>query len=75
MQLAPVPVFLVYDGFEMDIRAEELYERVLSLNDQTPASIIHLNAFLRACMVKRNVADPKPLVDQPTFLAMPPSAA
>eukprot|EP00957_Ditylum_brightwellii_P151910 11568300-Ditylum_brightwellii.AAC.1 len=23
MQLAPVPVFLVYDGFEMDIQAEE----------------------------------------------------
>eukprot|EP00957_Ditylum_brightwellii_P139762 10650549-Ditylum_brightwellii.AAC.1 len=27
MQLAPVPAFLVYDSFEMDIRAEELYKQ------------------------------------------------
>eukprot|EP00957_Ditylum_brightwellii_P154685 11773042-Ditylum_brightwellii.AAC.1 len=55
MQLALLPAFLVYNSFEMDIRVEELYEWVLSLNDQTPAS-----TFLRACMVKRNVTDPKP---------------
>eukprot|EP00957_Ditylum_brightwellii_P067747 5142277-Ditylum_brightwellii.AAC.1 len=27
MQIAAIPAFLVYNGFNMDLRAEEVYER------------------------------------------------
>ena len=68
MQCAPIPAFLVYDGFNQDIQAEVLYERVLSVDNQELAMIIHCKNFLRACMVQRNIPDPKPHVTATTFM-------
>jgi hypothetical protein len=68
IQIAPIPAFLVYDGFNKDLTAEELFERVLSLNDQTEESIIHCKTFLRACCVSRNLADPKQFCAIDAFL-------
>eukprot|EP00957_Ditylum_brightwellii_P192134 14625813-Ditylum_brightwellii.AAC.1 len=75
MQISPLPAFLVYNGFEKDIHMEELYERVLGLDDHTEPYVVHCLNFLWACMVKRNVNDPKPFVDPTVFMAMPLSEA
>ena len=68
MQIAPIPAFLVYDGFNKDLSAEEIYERVLSVEDQNDASVVHCRAFLRACCVSRNLPDPKQFCSIDTFL-------
>jgi hypothetical protein len=68
MQCSPIPPFLVYDGFEQDIRAEVIYERVLSLDTQDLPMIQHCRNFLRACMVQRNIPDPKPHISATTFM-------
>eukprot|EP00957_Ditylum_brightwellii_P064845 4919553-Ditylum_brightwellii.AAC.1 len=75
MQIAPLPAFLLYNGFEADLQAEELYEQVLSLNNQAEDYIMHAQNFLRTCLVKRNVNDPKTFVDPAVFMSTAPSAA
>eukprot|EP00957_Ditylum_brightwellii_P023441 1769081-Ditylum_brightwellii.AAC.1 len=36
IQIAAIPPFLAYDGLNNNLKANEMYERLLSLNDQTP---------------------------------------
>eukprot|EP00957_Ditylum_brightwellii_P081553 6204199-Ditylum_brightwellii.AAC.1 len=72
MQLAPVPAFLVYDGFLTDLQAEEVYECLLSLTDQTPTWLSHAKVFLCTCIVKQNTRDPTAHIDQTTYLCMAP---
>eukprot|EP00957_Ditylum_brightwellii_P166141 12648864-Ditylum_brightwellii.AAC.1 len=71
IQIAPLPAFLVYNRFEKGICAEELYERVLSLDDHMEPYFVHFLNFLRAYMVKRNVNNPKPFANPMVFVAMP----
>ena len=71
MQLAPIPSFLVYDGFNKDLMAEEVYERVLSLEDQDNPMIQHCKNFLRSCTVARNLPDPKPYCHSSAFITQP----
>eukprot|EP00957_Ditylum_brightwellii_P127019 9683334-Ditylum_brightwellii.AAC.1 len=47
IQIATIPAFLVYNGFSMDLRTEEVYERVLILDEQTPEWVAHTKDFLR----------------------------
>jgi hypothetical protein len=74
MQLAPIPTFLIYDGFNKDISAEKLYERILSIANQNNDMIIHCKKFLRACMVLRNQPDSKPHTAPSHFMATPSPA-
>ena len=60
MQVAPIPTFLVYDGFNKDLEAEEIYERLLSVNEQENDMIKHAKKFLRACTVPKNAPDANP---------------
>jgi hypothetical protein len=69
LKIAPIPAFLVYDGFNKDLSAEEIYERVLSLEDQEEESITHCRNFLRACCVSRNLPDPKQFCAIDSFLS------
>jgi hypothetical protein len=71
MQLAPIPTFLVYDGFNKDLSAEEVYERVLSLDDQENQMVQHCKNFLRSCTVARNIPDPKPHCPNSDFITAP----
>lgn len=34
LQMAPIPLFLVINRFEDDLRVDEIYERILSLDNQ-----------------------------------------
>ena len=65
MQLAPIPAFLVYDGFHTNLDAAEVYERVLNMaNTNDIACFSHLKNFLLACMNAHNVGDNKPWIAQ-----------
>ena len=68
MQCAPIPSFLVYDGFNNDLEAEVIYERILSIDNQDLPMIIHCKNFVKACLVQRNIPDPKPHVSPTTFM-------
>eukprot|EP00957_Ditylum_brightwellii_P009034 682768-Ditylum_brightwellii.AAC.1 len=73
MQIAAIPAFLVYDGFNTDLRAEEVYEWVIGLDDHTPEWVEHTKAFLKACVVKNLVSKDKPYVDNEIFHQLTPS--
>eukprot|EP00957_Ditylum_brightwellii_P084145 6396549-Ditylum_brightwellii.AAC.1 len=75
MQIAAIPAFLVYDGFNTDLRAEEVYEWVISLDDQTPEWVVHTKAFLKVCVVKNLVSKDKPYMDNKNFLRLTPQEA
>ena len=39
--MTPIPSYIAMDGFEEEIRVEDLYKRILSLSDQTEKWLIH----------------------------------
>ena len=71
MQLAPIPTYLVYDGFEEDLDAAIIYERLRAC--QHPSEMLnHAIAFLRSCMIgKWRLDDNKPFTSPASFTAMP----
>ena len=73
MKLAPIPAYLVYDGFNTNLDAAEIYERVLSMDDHDTPTYAHLKHFLLACLNAHNAPDHKPWVPH-EFLLQPPSA-
>ena len=75
MQLAPIPAFLVYDGFHRNLDASEVYERVLNMeNTNDIACFSHLKNFLLSCMNAHNAGDNKPWISQ-EHLMQPISAS
>lgn len=77
MQIAPIPAFLVYDGFGKDLDAIEVYERVLSVRECRECDMFaHLRAFLRTCLITHNNSKvPRPFVKNDTFFKAPPQHA
>ena len=70
--LAPIPVYLVYDGFENDLDAAMVYERLLT-TAQTGPMIDHARQFLCSALVGPFRAnDKKPFVPAAEWLTMPP---
>eukprot|EP00957_Ditylum_brightwellii_P196406 14965069-Ditylum_brightwellii.AAC.1 len=63
MQITPLHAFLLYNGFEADLQAKELYKRVLSLDNQANPYMTDAQIFLHTCLIKRNVNNPKTFVD------------
>jgi hypothetical protein len=74
MRIAPIPAYLVYDGFTSNLDAAEIYERVLGLENQDSPTYIHLKSFLLSCLNAHNAPDRKPWVPH-EVLCQPPSAA
>ena len=64
-KIAPIPAYLIYDGFHSNLDAAEVYERVLSVEalDYNPM-IVHLKDFLLACMGAHYAADQTPWTSQ-----------
>ena len=72
MQLAPVPPFLVYDGWNSDLEAADVYERILHLEDTEGIEMfLHLKHFLLSCLSTHNAGDAKPYVNHTTLLTTP----
>ena len=59
-KIAPIPPYLVYDGFGNDLDAAEVLERVLGSADTNTSVFTHLKEFLRAVLTSQNNRDPKP---------------
>jgi hypothetical protein len=50
MRIAPIPAFLVLDGFTSDVHAAELLERIASVENTDGEMYTHLKNFLLACL-------------------------
>ena len=46
MQIAPIPLYFVYDGFDNDLDAACVLERVMSVSPTETDGIKHLKKFL-----------------------------
>jgi hypothetical protein len=68
MQIAPIPPFLVYDGFGKDLNAALIYERILFTDRDGLPLYQHAKQLLLACLSKHNAADPKPYIAQRLLL-------
>lgn len=75
IKIAPVPAYLVYDGFEQDLDAAMVYERLMDCQHDSPTRT-HALKFLRSCMIGGwRARDNKPFVSQETFFATVPAQA
>ncbi len=71
MKFAPIPAYLVYDGFNEDIPAALVYERLRECQHQG-LWLDHALKFLRACLIgNHRMNDPKPYVDVSFFRDSP----
>ena len=75
VQLVPIPAFLVYDGFDKNLDAAEIYERVLSLDDHQQPVFDHLKKFLRALVVQHNQNSTTPALTPETLMQPMPNEA
>ena len=75
MQIAPIPAFLILDGFTQDLCAAELLERIMGLADTTGEMFTHLKNFLLAVLTGHNLGDHSPRIAQPLLMAQVPADA
>ena len=69
LQVAPVPPYLVYDGFQHDLDAADLLERIIGMTNDTVSDMrTHLESFLRACLTAQNVMDNKSYMSLEAFV-------
>jgi hypothetical protein len=75
MQIAPIPSFLILDGFHQDIDAAELIERIRSLDDNDGEMLQHAINFLAACLTGHNIGDNTSRLSQNVLInPIPPEA-
>ena len=75
MKIAPCPAYFLYDGFNTDLDAAMVYERLMDCQHPSPM-LTHALTFLRSCMIGGwRQADTKLYVEQHTFFAMLPQKA
>jgi hypothetical protein len=67
---APIPAFLVLDGFMSDVNAAELLKQIASFDNTDREMYTHLKNFLRACLTSHNQGDNCPCLD-PNHLFTP----
>ena len=70
-----MPPYFVYDGFEGNLDAGIVYERLLQHNDVENEMISHLKFFLRACLSPPNAGDEMLYVDTTVFSSTPAAQA
>jgi hypothetical protein len=62
MCLAPIPANIVYDGFEGDLDAALVLERLMSIDVDNSDMLTNVQTFLLACLTSQGQNDPKPYV-------------
>ncbi len=80
MKMAPIPAFLVYDGFDSQLDAADIYERLIFLKQnniiQEEGDLFqHLKEFLLACLQSHTQANPSPSIAMEDLMAPPSIAA
>ena len=75
MKIAPIPAYFVWDGFNQDLEAAQLYERLMDSQEESTMKE-HVQDFLRTCMIGnwRN-NDEKPFTSAAKFYGMLPREA
>ena len=73
MQIAPIPAYLVYDGFNQDLHAGLVLERLFSIETEGIEMFTHLKCVLLACLSAHSQGDHKPYIAQ-QHLLNPPAA-
>ena len=75
LKIAPIPAYFVYDGFDGDLNAADVYERIMD-SAATDAMMAHARGFLRSALVGRyRSTDTKPFVSGTEWRTMVPIAA
>jgi len=75
MRIAPILAHLVFDGFDTDLDASMVYERLMDIHDRTPM-VDHALKFIKACMVGGwRIDDIKPYIPRNKFFGMVHSMA
>ena len=75
LKIAPIPTYFVYDGFEGELNAADVYERVLD-SAETNAMMDHVQSFLRSALVGPfRSTDVKPFVSRDAWFTTAPIAA
>jgi hypothetical protein len=75
LRIAAIPTYLVYDGFNKDLDAAEVYERVMDCQEASDMRT-HALAFLRSCMIGGwRLNDAKPFIATDQFYGMVPPEA
>ena len=75
MMIAPIPAYLVYDGFTEDLDAADVYERLMSIDTSQNGMYHHLEYFLLACLSSHHLADSKPFAPSIEFMTQVPEEA
>ena len=75
MQVAPIPLYFVYDGFDADLDGVCVLERVIAVNPTETDAMTHLKQFLRACLTSHNAQDKKPYSGGTEISAAPSTLA
>jgi len=75
LQIAPIPAYFIYDGFETDLDATLVYERIICHCTGEIDMITHLKRFLRSCVTAHNAGDAKPYVDTAALSSAPSTNA
>ena len=57
MQIAPILAYFVYDGFQQDLDAALIYERLMNHSTTDDSVLTHLKEFLLACLTGHNAGD------------------
>ena len=75
MQMAPIPPHFVYDGFENDLDAALILERIMGISSTTSNMFTHLQYVFGACLTSHNAGDNKPYVGSNELTEAPSMAA
>ena len=75
MYMALIPPYFVYYGFENDLDAALILERMMSVFSKTSNMFTYLQYFLRTCLTSQNVGDTKSYVGRNELTAAPSMAA
>ena len=73
IQVAPIPIFLVFNSFNDNLDAAEVLKRFILSPHKSEEALKHAAAFLRSCLALHNTTDNKPHIHQDILMA-PPSA-
>ena len=74
-KIAPLPAFLVYDGFDSELHAGEVFERLSSLDAQDSTMVKHAKDFCKSCLIQRRATDERCYGPYQAFMTSLPTCA
>ena len=70
MRIAPIPEYMMYNGFERNLNADKVYERLMD-SSESSTIISHALTFLHYCLIGKWIQnDSKPFLPQAQLFDM-----